>query len=152
VADPAQPNSERLSWRVPPYQPALLMLIVCAAAALNIYSHPSQSVRFVTLGFGAIALGLAVLALRMYLVVDDDGIAVRYLLRQSWLEWPEIDRIEVVSQVRGADTVRITRLNGTYVEVPPSLLQPSRPTSKPRALAQLNSISNQIEARRSRPR
>jgi hypothetical protein len=106
----------------------------------------------VTLGFGAIALGLAVLALRMYLVVDDDGIAVRYLLRQSWLEWPEIDRIEVVSQVRGADTVRITRLNGTYVEVPPSLLQPSRPTSKPRALAQLNSISNQIEARRSRPR
>jgi hypothetical protein len=36
--------------------------------------------------------------------------------------------------------------------VPPSLLQPAKPTSKPRALAQLNSISNQIEARRTRLR
>jgi hypothetical protein len=86
----------------------------------------------------------------MYLVADDDGIAVRHILRASWLPWSEIDRIEVVSGVRGSNTVRLSRRDGTYVDVPPSLLQPSRPTSKPRALAQLNSVSNQIEARRTR--
>lgn len=152
MAEPAAANTEPLSWRVSPYQPALLMLLVCGAAALNIYGHPSEAVRTVTLGLGALSFGLAALALRMYLIVSDEGIAVRYLLRESWLGWPEIDRIEVVSDVRGANTVRITRLNGTYVDVPPSLLQPAKPTAKPRALARLGAISNQIEARRSRPR
>jgi hypothetical protein len=126
------------------------MLLVCAAAALNIYGHPSSNARAVTLAVGALSLGLAVAALRMYMVADDDGIAVRYILRESWLPWSEIDRIEVVSGVRGSNTVRLSRRDGTYVDVPPSLLQPSRPTSKPRALAQLNSVSNQIEARRTR--
>ena len=139
-----------LSWRVPPYQPALLMLLVCGAAALNIYGHPSQTVRIVTLALGVLALGMAVTALRMYLYVDDEGLVVRYLLRPVWLPWSEIARVEVVSNVRGADTVRVVRHDGSYVDVPPSLLQPSRPTSKPRALAQLTSIGNQIEARRIR--
>jgi hypothetical protein len=115
---------------------------------LNIYGHPSQTVQAVTLVLGAAALGLAVLALRMYLRVDSDGVVVRYLLQPAWLAWPEIARVEVVSDVRGSDTVRLVRQDGTYVDVPPSLLQPARPTSKPRALARLNSIGNQIEARR----
>jgi hypothetical protein len=147
---PVVGKDDPLSWRVPPYQPALLMLLVCGAAALNIYGHPSQTVRIVTLALGVLALGMAVAALRMYLEVDDDGVAVRYLLRPAWLPWPEIARIEVVSDVRGADSIRLVRRDGTFVDVPPSLLQPSRPTSKPRALAQLTSICNQIEARRIR--
>jgi hypothetical protein len=148
VGGPALEAEQPLSWRVPPYQPALLMLVVCAVAALNIYGHPSQTVQAVTLVLGAAALGLAVLALRMYLRVDSDGVVVRYLLQPAWLAWPEIARVEVVSDVRGSDTVRLVRQDGTYVDVPPSLLQPARPTSKPRALARLNSIGNQIEARR----
>jgi hypothetical protein len=87
----------------------------------------------------------------MYLVVDDEGIEVRYLLRPAWLPWPEIARVEVVSGVRGSDTVRVVRHDGTYVDVPPSLLQPAVPTSKPRAFARLHSIGNQIEARRIGP-
>lgn len=157
----AERNAERppsavgggvLIWRIPPYQAALLLLFVSGAAALNIYGNPSDPVRTVTLAFGAVALGLAVLALRMYLVVDDEGVAVRHVLRQNWIPWSEVARVEVVSDVRGAATVRFIRGDGTYVDVPPSLLQPSRPTSKPRALAQLNAISNQIEARRNRSR
>jgi hypothetical protein len=147
---PAVGEDDPLSWRVPPYQPALLMLLVCGAAALNIYGHPSQTVRVVTLALGVLALCLAVVALRMYLLVDDEGVLVRYLLRPAWLPWAEIARVEVVSDVRGADTVRIVRHDASFVDVPPSLLQPSRPTSKPRALAQLTSIGNQIEARRIR--
>ncbi len=151
VTPPSQVGSDVLSWRVPPYQAALLILFVSAVAALNIYGSPSAPVRTVTLAFGAVALGLAVVALRMYLVVDDDGIAVRHILRQNWLPWSDIARVDVVSEVRGAATVRLTRADGTCVDVPPSLLQPSKPTSKPRALARLNAISNQIEARRNRP-
>jgi hypothetical protein len=150
VGKPALDTDQPLSWRVPPYQPALLMLIVCAVAALNIYGHPSETVRAVTLVLGGAVLTAAVLALRMYLGVDAEGVVVRFLLRPVWLPWSDIARVEVVSAVRGSDTVRLVRQDGTYVEVPPSLLQPATPTSKPRALAQLNSVANQLEARRAR--
>lgn len=146
VTGQALGTGQPLSWRVPPYQPALLMLLVCGAAALNVYGQPSESVRVLTLALGALALGLAVLGLRMYLGVDAEGVVVRYLRRPVWLGWPEIARVEVVSGVRGSDTVRFVRHDGTYVDVPPSLLQPSKPMSKPRAAARLNSIGNQIEA------
>jgi hypothetical protein len=139
---PLQP----LSWRVPPYQPALLMLVVCAVAALNIYGHPSQTVRDVTLALGALAGGLAVLALRMYLRVDSDGVVVRYLLQPTWLAWSQIARVEIVPDVRGSETVRFVAVDGSSVDVPPSLLQPAKPTSKPRASARLNGILHQIEA------
>ncbi len=150
VVRPAAGTENPLSWRVPPYQPALLMLLVCGSAALNIYGHPSQTVRVVTLALGALALGMAVAALRMCLVVDDDGVLVRYLLRPAWLPWAEIARVEVVPDVRGSASIRFVRRDASFVDVPPSLLQPSRPTSKPRALAQLNSIANQLEACRIR--
>jgi hypothetical protein len=95
-------------------------------------------------------LAAAVLALRMYLGVDADGVVVRYLRRPVWLPWSQIARVEVAPGVRGSDTVRLVRHDGSYVDVPPSLLQPSVPTSRPRALAQLNSVARQIEARRVR--
>lgn len=145
---PALHTEQPLSWQVPPYQPALLMLLVCGAAALNIYGHPSETVRLLTLALGALALGLAVLALRMYLAVDSDGAVVRYLARPVWLPWAEVARVEVVSGVRGSDTLRFVRHDGSYVDVPPSLLQPSTPMSRPRATARLNNIGNQIEAHR----
>ena len=148
VGGPVLDTAPPLSWRVPPYQAALLMLVVCAVAAWNIYGHPSQTSRALTLVLGAAVLGAAVLALRMYLGVDSDGVVVRYLRRPVWLAWSEIARVEVVSAVRGSDTVRLVRHDGSYVDVPPSLLQPATPTSKPRARARLNSIAHQIEARR----
>ena len=151
VGGPALDTDQPLSWRVSPYQPALLMLVVCAVAALNVYGHPSQTARAMTLVLGAAVLAAAVLALRMYLGVDADGVLVRYLARPVWLPWSQISRVEVVSAVRGSDTVRLVRHDGSYVDVPPSLLQPAAPMSKPRALARLNGIAHQIETRRPRP-
>ena len=148
VSGPALDLDQPLSWRVPPYQPALLMLVVCAVAAWNIYGHPSETARALTLVLGAAVLAAAVLALRMYLGVDADGVVVRYLRRPVWLPWSQIARVEVVAGVRGSDTVRLVRHDGSYVDVPPSLLHPSAPTSKPRAIARLNGIVKQIEARR----
>ena len=137
-----------LSWRVPPYQPALLMLVVCAIAAWNIYGHPSETARAMTLVLGAAVLCAAILALRMYLGVDSDGVVVRFVRRPVWLPWSEIARVEVAAAVRGSDTVRLVRHDGSYVDVPPSLLQPAAPTSRPRAAARLNGIVNQIQLRR----
>jgi hypothetical protein len=137
-----------LGWRVKPYRTALLLLVVCGCAALNLYAHPSGPVRLFTIILGLAALGLAIASRRMYLVVDDEGVAVRYLRRESWLPWSEIDRIEIVSGVRGSDTIRFSRRDETYVDAPPSLLQPSRPTGKPQAHHQLKAILGQIEARR----
>ena len=137
-----------LSWRTPPTLTAILFLLVSAFAALNIYWHPSGQIRAITLVLALAALGWAIVGVRMYLVADSEGIAVRFIGRQSWLPWSEIDRIEVVSGVRGAHTVRFSRRDGTYVDVPPSLLQPSKPTKKPVAVARLKVIVAQLEQRR----
>lgn len=138
----------RLVWRIPAYQPAVLMLMLCAAAALNIYAQPSSMVRAVTLVLGLLCGGLAIAALRLQLVADDDGVSVRQVVGESWLPWSQLTELTVVPVVRGAPTIRLTRADGTFVDVPPSLLQPSKPTSKQRALGQLEHAARQLRARR----
>ena len=135
-------------WRIPAYQPALLMLVLVGAAALNIYAHPSATVRIVTIALGLLCGALAVGALRFHLVATAEGISVRQLRGEDWISWPELDEVEVVDNVRGAPTLRLNRRDGTYVHVPPSLLQPTRPTSKPAVMARLGLIANQLEHRR----
>jgi hypothetical protein len=87
----------------------------------------------------------------MYLVVDDQGIAVRHFTVESFTAWPDIARVEVVTGARvlagvtTANTVRIVRQDASYVDVPPSLLQPAKPTSKRQAAARLDQIARQIE-------
>lgn len=135
-------------WRIPPVQIALLILLACPCAALNLYGHPSGALRLLTLVAGAAALGAAVVAARMYLVVDGEGIAVRFLHREQWLPWSSVAHIGVVPGVRGAETVRVSRADRTYVDVPPSLLQPSRPVGKPVARALLRDAVRRMEALR----
>ncbi|HJQ02369.1 MAG TPA: PH domain-containing protein [Jatrophihabitans sp.] len=143
-AEPAAP----LVWRIPAYQPALLMLVLCGAATLNIYGHPSPAVRIGTLAFGLLCGGLAVVALRLQLVVDEDGVALRTVLHDHWLPWSQLAELEVVPAVRGAPTVRLNRVDGSYLDVPPSLFQPTKPTSKQRAYGQLEHAARQLRARR----
>lgn len=145
-------ESAPLVWRIPAYQPALLLLFVCGCAALNLYGHPSSNVRIFTLAFGLLALGCAVAALRMHLIADTDGVAVRQLRSEAWTPWPEVAEFVVVHGVRGASTLRMIRTDGSFVDVPPSLLQPSRPTGKQQALAQLDGVLRQLSARRPRRR
>jgi hypothetical protein len=147
VADPAP--RKPLVWRVSPLQTALLILVVSPCAAVNLYGHPSAPVRVVTILIGVVALALAVASRRMYLYVDDDGVGLRFLRRAHWLPWSDIERIELVSGVRGSDTIRFSRTDGTYLDTPPSLLQPSRPTGRPAARRMLKGTLSQIESRRS---
>ena len=139
--DPLAP----LVWRFPPAVPAVGFLVASACAAGNLYGHPSGQVRVATIVVGAVAVVLAVAALRMALVVDDDGIAVRYLGRARWVPWSDVKQVGL-ADVRGNETVRVVRMDDTQVDVPPSLLQPVRPTSKPKASARLRGIVREIVA------
>lgn len=138
------------SWRIPPAQTAILFLVVAACAALNIYWRPSGPVRVFTIALALAALAWAITGMRMYLSVDDEGVAVRFIGRESWLPWPEISQIDVVAGVRGAHTIRFTRVDGTHVDVPPSLLQPAKPTKKPVAMARLKTVAAELRQRRGR--
>ena len=138
----------QLVWRVPSYQPAMLMLVLVAAAALNIYAHPSAVIRIPTLAIGLLCGGLAIGALRLHLVATSDGIVVRRLLDEQWLPWSELAEVEVVPNVRGAPTVRLKRVDGSYVDVPPSLLQPTKPTAKHVVMRNLYTVAGQLEQRR----
>lgn len=144
----AESSSDPLVWRIPAYQPALLMLVLVAAAALNLYSQPSLAVRIGTLAIGLACGVLAIVALRLQLVATDDGVALRTTLTNSWLPWSQLDDLEVIPEVRGAPTVRLNRIDGSYLNVPPSLLQPTLPTSKQRAMGQLEHAARQLRSRR----
>jgi hypothetical protein len=149
MVDPTGSMATR-SWRIPPGQTAILFLVVAACAALNIYWRPSGPVRVFTILLALAALAWAIVGMRMYLSVDDEGVAVRFAGRESWLPWPDISDIDVVAGVRGAHTIRFTRMDGTHVDVPPSLLQPAKPTKKPVAIARLKAVAAELQLRRSR--
>ena len=134
-----------LSWRTPPVQTAGLFLVVTALAAWNLYGHPSTGVRTFTIVLAVATLAWAVIGMRMHLDVDAEGAAVRFVGRESWLPWSDIERVEVVAGVRGSRTVRFVTLAGESVEVPPSLLQPSKPTKKSSEVARLKAIVARIE-------
>lgn len=139
-----------LTWRIPPWQPALLFLIAAGCAAVNLYADPSVLVRVATIAVGVLAVVMAVPAARMYLVVDDEGIGVRRLRHERSVDWDEFDRVEVVQRGLDSVTLRITCRDGRYLDVPQSLVMPSRPTGKVRVHARLGDMARQIE--RYRPR
>jgi hypothetical protein len=135
-----------LTWRIPPWQPALMFLIAAGCAAVNAYAHVSVLVRVITVGLGVVALAIGIIAVRLYLVVDDEGIGVRRLGRERSLDWDDISDVSVIE--RGFDklTLRITSRDGRYLDVPQSLLMPSRPTGKARVRAQLGDTAREIKA------
>lgn len=135
-----------LTRRVPPWQPAVLFLIAAGCAALNLYAHPSVPVRVFTIAIAVAAVVMGVLASRMYLVVDEEGIGVRRLLRERSVDWNEFDRVEVVQRPMDSVTLRITCRDGRYLDVPQSLLMPSKPTGKTRVLAQLHDLARRVSA------
>ncbi len=137
-----------LLLRIPVQLVALVMLAVCACAFVAIYLDVPPTARGI---LGVVAVGLFAVAmgcLRMYLEVDDEGVAVRYLLRERWAPWPQIDRVEIASGIKGSESIRVVLKDGSHIDVPPPLVQPTAPTSRPRALARLKGTLGEIEARR----
>ena len=146
--DPAAP----LVWRVPAWQPAVFMLFVVGIVALNLYTSPSSLIRVVTIALGIGAFVSAIDGLRMYMVVDRDGIGFRGALHTHNIDWSDLAQISVRRSGFSGPTLRITRGDGTYADVPPSLVLPTKPTSTGKTVAQLGDtarlIRNYGEARR----
>jgi len=138
--DPSAP----LVWRVPAWQPTVLMLFVCGVVALNLYLSPNTLVRIVTIGLGALAFVAAIEGLRMYLVADQYGIGFRGLLRTHNIDWSDIQSISVRRRGFNGPTLRITRTDGSYADVPPSLMLPTKPTGTVKTLAQLGDTARMI--------
>jgi len=132
--------------RIHPAQPAVMILIVCVLAWVNLYNSPGPALRAVTIFVAVGLLCLAFAAVRMYLYADDEGIAVRFIRSEEFVPWDEVASVQAVGGVRGSATVRITRVGGDHVDVPPSLLQPLRPTAVPKAMAQLRTVVREIES------
>src|SRR5919201_2042946 len=89
-------DSLPLVLRIPPWQTALLFLITAVCAAVNLYTHPSFLARGFTIAIGLLAFGTAIASLRLYLVVDEDGIGVRNIANESSVDWSVVSDIEVV--------------------------------------------------------
>lgn len=155
MAQPVVPERAPLVWRVSPWQPAALFLVASACAAWNIYGHPSAAARLLTISLAVLAVISAVLAVRMYLVVDDEGIGVRRLFSERSIAWSDVADVIVVRGRTGNVRLRIMRHGADPVDVPETLLQPSKPTRTPRTVAQLGIVARQIQAyaepRRSTP-
>jgi hypothetical protein len=127
-------------WRIPPWQPAALILTATALAAVDIYVRPAPLAMFAAAFVAAAALLAAVCAMRYLLVADEDGIWVRRVFREVLVEWGEIARVEMTTH-RGAMTVRVTRTNGSYVDVPPSLLLPTVPRTLPKVRTIIHGVA-----------
>ncbi|MDT4926880.1 MAG: hypothetical protein QOG01_4593 [Pseudonocardiales bacterium] len=143
------------AWHIPPWQPAALLVLTSALAALDIYGRPSTIVMIAAAIVAVAALVAAVCALRYVLIADEDGIWVRRLLTVVLVEWPDVARVEMTTAHRNGMTVRITRHNGSYVDVPPSLLLPTVPTTMPRARSLIHGVAtslNDLAAARQSPR
>jgi hypothetical protein len=147
MADSAPSAARRpLVWRIPPWQPAILFLLASACAATNIYWDPSALTRVFTLTVAVAAVVMAVFATRMYLVVDEEGIGIRRLLREVSATWDDVENVVVVTRAFETTTLRVTRHDGTCFDVPASLVLPTRPTGKARVHAQLGDLARQLIA------
>jgi len=131
-------------WRIPPWQPAALVLLATALGALDIYGRPS-SILMIVAAFGAVAsLVAAGLWLRYALVADEDGIWVRRVFATDLVEWRDVAEVAMTSAHRSGVTVRITRVDGTYVDVPPSLLLPTRPMTIPKVRSLIHGVATHL--------
>ncbi len=131
-------------WRIPSWQPAGLILLAAALSAYDIYGSPNIAPLLAAAVLAAAALGAAVVAVRYLLVADDEGIWVRSMFSTRLVEWRDIADI-AVHHVRGTTyTVRITRRNGTFVDVPPTLLQPTLPSSARKAHAVVGTVARRL--------
>jgi hypothetical protein len=127
-----------LVWRIPPWQPAGLLLLTAVLAALDIYGDLNLGALLMTAVIALAAFVGAVFALRFLFVADEDGIWVRGLFKERLVEWDDVARVELTTVRHNSATIRITRSDDTFVDVPPSLLLPAKPTSIPKVRSMLH--------------
>jgi Bacterial PH domain len=145
-ADEATKGSLPQVWRIPPWQAAALLLLTTALAAIDIYARPSAIPAFAVAFVAVSALVAAVCAIRYLLVADEDGLWVRRVASETLVAWPDVERVELTTAHRSGMTVRITRHDGSYVDVPPSLLLPTVPTTIVKTRSRIHTVATRLNA------
>lgn len=145
---PSRSGSRELpqEWRIPPWQPAVLVLVATGLLALDLNAHLSVGALIMTGIIAAASLLGAVVALRYLLVADDSGIWVRHLLRTDLVEWDDVKDVEMAVGRRNSTTIRISRYAGGYVDVPPALLLPTLPTRMARVRSIMHGTATHLKA------
>jgi hypothetical protein len=141
VHEPAESAGmpDTLRRQLPPAIPALGFLITAACAGGLIYGHPGVQPRYAITIVGIVALAVSIASLRMVMLVDADGIAVRLLRTVQFVPWEDVKQLQRAT-VRGNETMIIVRRSGSTVVVPPTLVLPALPTSKRKAAARVDVI------------
>jgi Bacterial PH domain len=150
VVQPTDHTGPRINWRIHPGITAGLYLIVCALAAVTIYSPFSPGIRIIVAIFALVFLFGAVGASRIAVVADDEGIAVRTTFTTTWIDWDDVSDIVMTERFGGTLTLRIALRGGGGVNVPPSLVQPTRPSNRQATAAHIGGRLSALQ--RARPR
>ena len=130
-----------LVWRIPPWQPAGLIMLATILFALDLYADLSLGPLIMTAAIAVAALVAAAFAIRLALVADDDGIWVRRLFKVQVVPWRDVGAVQATLVSRNTMTIRISRREGGFVDVPPSLLLPTLPTKVPHAQTKVHNLA-----------
>jgi hypothetical protein len=130
--------------RIPPWQPAALILIATVLLGLVLYGSFSAGAVLMMSVIAAAALVGAAFAIRLILVADEDGIWIRRFWRERLVRWDEIATVQMAAVHGNSVTVRITRHNGSFVDVPPSLVLPTLPTNIRKVRSRVSAVSAQL--------
>lgn len=135
-----------LVWRIPPWQPAALILTASVLLALVIYGHFSPGPTLMMVVVAVAAVISAGIAIRLLFVADEDGLWIRRSWSQELVEWHDVATIEMVAVHGNTVTVRITRRNGSHADVPATLLMPTLPTGIVTVRSRVHAVAVRLTA------
>ena len=133
-------------YKVPEWQTATLLVLAAVLLFLALHVNLGLFVRILAGMLSLILIAAAVVALRGYLVADDEGIGTRGLLFEQSVHWEDLDNIRVAGH-HGALTLRITRSDRTEFDVRPALVLPSKPMSTQKARVRLEQMARELRQR-----
>jgi hypothetical protein len=145
VATPSDTRAP-IVYKIAEWQTATLFTLAAVLLFLALYVNLGVAVRLMCGLLAVILLAAGVVALRSYLVADDEGIGARGLLFEQSVHWADLDHIGVAGH-HGALTLRITRVNGTTFDVRPALVLPLKPISVHKARVRLEQIARELQKR-----
>jgi hypothetical protein len=145
VATPS-PSRAPIVYKVPEWQTATLFTLAAVSLFLALHVNLGIAVRIMCGMLSVIVIAAGVVAVRSYLVADDEGIGARGVLFEQSVHWADLDRVRVVGH-HGALTLCITRLDGTRFDVRPALVLPLKPMSTQKTRHRLEEMARELERR-----
>ena len=133
-------------YKVPEWQTATLLTLGAVFLFLALYVDLGLFVRILAGMISLTVIAAGIVALRSYLVADDEGIGTRGVLSERSVHWEDLDDIRVAGH-HGALTLRITCADRTEFDVRPALVLPLKPMSTHKARVRLDNIARELRGR-----